>query len=220
MTTLAELAALTARLEANGVPQRAARTHLEGGSAIAVIHRGAPTPPSLLVLRPPPPPLRPIEARALAAAHDADIPPQVAAQLASHRAAHLAKNPNDKPERVEQVVLAAWLDGLACIGPRKWCHPPNERSSAREAARLSEEGVKPGVPDVLIFKRTRALAPGLAIEMKAPKRRREADPYAGTSETQRDWIESLLEEGWVCAVCYSAEEAAEVVINTYEGVTP
>lgn len=213
--TPAEAQALVTRLEANGIRQPAARTALEGGSAIAL----APAFPSLPAPKPPRKPKAPspVEVRATAAAHAAPIPPRVAAQLALLRASHREKNPKDKPERVEQVVLAAWLDGLPVFA-RKWCHVPNERSSARQTARLSQEGVKSGVPDVMIFRRTRMLCPGVAVELKAPSRKRDADPFKGLSDTQRAWGESLLEEGWVWAVCCSAEEAAAIIIREYEGI--
>jgi hypothetical protein len=210
MTTRAEVLALVARLEAKGISQPTARTALEGGTAVA--HVGAHPASSSLPARG----LRPVEERAVAAALNANIPPRLRQRFAVARATHQSERPLDGPERVEQVILAEWLDEVL---PRpKWCHVPNERSSAAEAGQLAAEGVKSGVPDVLIFARVGARA-GVAIELKAPQRRREHDPYAGASESQRAWGQSLIEEGWLWTVCYSADEAAEVVIREYE-VTP
>lgn len=180
------------------------RSPVEGGNAAVSL-----TPPSLAAPSKP----RPCEVRGVAAAHRADIPPRLAVRFALARAAHLDVNPHDKPERVEQCLIAAWLDEV--LTARKWCHIPNERSSARQAARLSEEGVKSGMPDVMIFKRTKGGAPGLALELKAPARKRADNPTAGCSETQLAAALSLMEEGWIWGCVYSAEEAAELVIHEY-----
>jgi hypothetical protein len=123
-----------------------------------------------------------------------------------------APKPKGEPERAEQVALARWLDS-AFDG--LWCHVPNERSSARQAGRLAQAGVKPGVPDVLIFRRTQDGAPGCAVELKAPSRRAAANPTAGTSPEQRAWLAALAQEGWMTAVCYSAAEARLFIESMY-----
>ena len=56
-------------------------------------------------------------------------------------------------EREEQVKLAKYLDSLGLL----WCHVPNEghggygKGAQIKGARLRAEGLKSGVPDVLIF---------------------------------------------------------------------
>lgn len=121
-----------------------------------------------------------------------------------------------EPERVEQVALAVWLD---LRFPGLWCHVPNERSSARQAGRLAEEGVKPGVPDVLIFRRSPLGWTGCAIEMKAPSRRSETNPRAGASPEQLAWLDALASQGWAVQVCYSADEARRIICGIY-GMKP
>ena len=71
-------------------------------------------------------------------------------------------------EHEEQQALAQWLDLV--VGPRAWCHVPNGGARRKvEAARMTAIGVKPGVPDILIFRRPplRPEARGVAIELKA-----------------------------------------------------
>lgn len=64
------------------------------------------------------------------------------------RAAHLGV----PSEHHEMVKLAEYLD--AVVGKYGWLHVPNEgKRSPRAGARLKAEGMKPGAPDVLIFKR-------------------------------------------------------------------
>ena len=125
------------------------------------------------------------------------------------------KKKRGEPERDGQVKLAPERDAL--LGKRKWFHVPNERSSKRQAGRLSEEGVKPGVPDIVAIKRTLSGKPGAVAEMKAPKHKRPSNPLAGTSPEQRAWLESYAEEGYETAVCYSAEEALAFFKLVYFG---
>lgn len=88
-----------------------------------------------------------------------------------------------------QAQVAAYLDltGLC------WFHPANERKCTPQAgARLKRAGVKPGVPDVLIFEpfedEDGQPFAGLAIELKTP----------GNYPTpaQREWADKLAFRGW------------------------
>lgn len=110
----------------------------------------------------------------------------------------LQGRPGCPTEREEQEALATWLDASAL----RWCHVPNERASRAEAGKLKRQGVKAGVPDVLVFSRVpgRPEVRGVAIELK---RRR-----GGTvRETQREWIEGLRQSGWVAEVCRGSGDA-------------
>jgi len=70
------------------------------------------------------------------------------------------------------------------------------------AARMKAEGLEAGVPDVLIFSRHDQYR-GVAIEMKAKKGK--------VSDRQSEWHRKLSAEGWLVAVCYSSDEAIDVV---------
>lgn len=135
---------------------------------------------------------------------------------ASSSLAALPRKKKGEPERAEQVALAVWLDahfkGL-------WCHVPNERSSARQAGRLAQEGVKPGVPDVLIFRRSPLGWAGCAVELKAPSRQSPTNPRAGASPEQCAWLDALASQGWAVQVCYSADEARRIICGIY-GMRP
>lgn len=123
------------------------------------------------------------------------------------------KKPRLRPERAEQVALAARLD--AALPPFSWFHVPNERSSAKQAGELQEEGVKSGVPDILITLPTPANEPGAAIEMKDPKKKTRTNSFSGTSENQRGWLWVLASRGWRVCVAYSADEAWAFVCEVY-----
>lgn len=66
---------------------------------------------------------------------------------------------------------------------------------------MRASGLKPGVPDVLIFTPT-ALAPkGVALELKAAK--------GALSPEQRVWLERLSGLGWATVVAYGYEDALQ-----------
>jgi glutamate synthase domain-containing protein 2 len=83
-------------------------------------------------------------------------------------------------------------------------HVPNEAKRSRSvAARLKAEGMKSGVPD-LILPVARGVYHGLAIEMKRAK-------GGKLSDNQSEWIQSLRREGWLAVVCEGQDVAWEVI---------
>lgn len=80
------------------------------------------------------------------------------------------------------------------------------------AIKLQEEGVKSGVPDLLLpiaRKRVYSTWAGLAIEMKDGKNK--------TTPNQDWWLQSLSDYGWCTQVCHSADEAIKA-ISEYLGI--
>lgn len=124
------------------------------------------------------------------------------------------KKPRGNPERTEQLVVAAQLDVWF---PGEWCHVPNEQHSPKKRHDLYEEGVRGGVPDNVIFKRTPCGKPGFAFEMKEPKRAVKNDDYAACSENQRLWLWMLCGQGWEVGCFYSAADALAAVERVYFG---
>lgn len=104
-------------------------------------------------------------------------------------------------EEQEQRWLAEYLDALGLV----WWHTPNGgQRDVRVARKLAGQGVKPGVPDVVIVSRPplRPDARGVAIELK----RREGGVV---SALQRQMIQRLEGEGWLCLISKGWEMAAE-----------
>ena len=83
-------------------------------------------------------------------------------------------------------------------------HIPNEaKRSYAVAAKLKSEGMKSGVPD-LMLPVPRGKYHGLFIEMKRQKEGR-------VSDNQKGWIEALQQQGYRCEVCKGAEPAVAVI---------
>lgn len=102
-------------------------------------------------------------------------------------------------EEQEQLALVQWLE----LHEIKYTHVPNEgKHKVQYRAKQKRMGVKPGVPDILIFDRP-PLYPenvGVAIELKRQKGGR-------VTPEQTTWLEDLKTRGWAVAVCRGAMEA-------------
>tara|TARA_R100000458_G_C8228989_1_gene211242 strand:+ start:639 stop:1016 length:378 start_codon:yes stop_codon:yes gene_type:complete len=103
----------------------------------------------------------------------------------------------DSEER-EQMKLAAYLDGRKFL----WCHVPNGGHRRKVvAASLKRQGVKSGVPDVLIFAPIQA-----AIELKRKS-------GGSVSANQSKWLDALGNAGWETYVARGADKAIEWLIE-------
>ena len=109
----------------------------------------------------------------------------------------------------EQVKLAEYLDTKGFL----WCHVPNGGNrNPITGAKLKRQGVKPGVPDVLIFDFPSYLkCNGVAIELKRQK-------GGKLRESQKEWLGKLKYRGWETRVCRGADEAIDFLENIFEGV--
>ena len=108
-------------------------------------------------------------------------------------------------EEEEQETLASYLDYIGVW----YCHVPNGgHRHVAVAKKLKKAGVKPGVPDILIFDPPPAFPEkvGTAIELK----RQEGGVV---SDDQNDWLDALEKRGWYRAVCEGADEAIKVIRN-------
>ncbi len=116
----------------------------------------------------------------------------------------------NRSEAIEQEALIAWCGWQQAKHPelKLLYHVPNGGSrNPLEAANLKRQGVKAGVPDLCLPVSMNGFH-GLYIEMKYGKNK--------TTEAQKEWLKELSAQGYFTAVCYSAEEA-EQVISRYLG---
>ena len=112
-------------------------------------------------------------------------------------------------EAEEQCKLMAWAEYCVWAGVYPelallFAIPNGGKRNAAEAAHLKRQGVKAGVPDLCLAV-PRGAYHGLYIELKV-----------GTNKP----TENQLAYGYAVAVCYSAEEAKDVIdkyLNQKEG---
>ena len=82
-------------------------------------------------------------------------------------------------------------------------HVPNEgKRSPRYGAELKRLGLQAGFPDLALFVPRNGKA-ALFIEMKVGRNK--------CTDNQKKWIRNLLEQGYEVKVCYSCEEAIQVI---------
>ncbi len=108
---------------------------------------------------------------------------------------------NDSPlEEVEQrnVVTYCAYANIPCFAI-----PNGGKRRKTEAARMVAQGVRPGVPDLMI-PRAAGKYHGLFIEMKREK-------GSTTSQNQKEWINQLNAEGYFAAVCKGFDEARKII---------
>jgi hypothetical protein len=118
-------------------------------------------------------------------------------------------------EHAEQVKLFAWANENTERYPAlAWLFAvPNwfGVKTPIQGARAKAEGRKAGVPDVL-FPVRRGPYVGLAVEMKSPGRT--------PTREQKLWLNQFKTQGWLTDVCYSFEEARDLLLAYLSGSPP
>ena len=111
-----------------------------------------------------------------------------------------------RPEEDEQRAVAQYLDMRRDL---VWCHVGNGGMRNRaEGGKLKAQGVKAGVPDILIFNATKEGHVGTAIELK----RRDGGKL---TIGQMEWLCNLKKNRWATALCHGSDEAIEVLKRLY-----
>ena len=116
-----------------------------------------------------------------------------------------ARNFRLDDESGHQEALFSWAAYRTEIMPelQYMYHVPNggKRDKAT-AAVLKRQGVKAGVPDIML-PAARAGYHGLYIELKAGENT--------TTKKQKEWLEYLRQQGYYTAVCYGWQPAAQLI---------
>lgn len=115
-------------------------------------------------------------------------------------------------EHDEQVVVFRWAQMQEAVCPElRLLHaiPNGGKRDKAVAARLRDEGVKPGVPDICLPV-PRWTYHALYIELK--RRAIKGVQSAGRpTDAQKTWQAELSKHGYMACVCYGAEEAIRVI---------
>ena len=110
-------------------------------------------------------------------------------------------------EAAEQETVISFCELMANRYPELSLiyHVPNGgKRSKTEAARFKRQGVKPGVPD-LVLPVPRHGFHGLYIEMKYGKNK--------ASGEQSWWLEQLAAQGYMCVLCVGADAAIRTICD-------
>ena len=102
-----------------------------------------------------------------------------------------------------QKACVRWFEMQYPTLSRALHHSPNGgRRNVREGARFKAQGVRPGFPDLVLYK-TSGRFVGLAVELKIK-------PNTLT-EQQEWWLGWLQSQGWQISVCYELKDFMNVV---------
>jgi len=109
-------------------------------------------------------------------------------------------------EHTEQAAVFQWAklrEGQYPALKLMFAVPNAGKRSPGAAAYYLAEGLKSGVPDILLPISYQYPYNGLAIEMKDGKNK--------PTPKQKEWLQMLADAGWRTEVCYSQEEAKAVI---------
>jgi len=110
-------------------------------------------------------------------------------------------------EHQHQAALISWANKSTSVYPElRWLFavPNAAKRSYRLAAMLKAEGMRSGVPDLILpVKSGRYI--GLAIEMKTDR--------GAVSGAQQEWLDGLNSLGWKAIVCRGWEQARQAIID-------
>jgi ribosome modulation factor len=113
-------------------------------------------------------------------------------------------------EHRHQTILFRWAEALCGARPEldlMYAVPNGGKRDPVTAAKLQQEGVKAGVPDICLPVPRKGYA-ALYIEMKTPTGRVRAD--------QQIWMDRLEAQGNRALVCFGWREAVEVISQYLE----
>ena len=119
--------------------------------------------------------------------------------------------PQKRSEHTEQVALFDWANRNKYRYPElqlMFAIPNGGKRHIGVARKLKAEGVKAGVPDIFLpVPRTikDKFIAGLFIEMKYGKNK--------PTPSQQEWVRKLRKYGYWVVVCYSYEEAQEIITS-------
>lgn len=163
-----------------------------------------------------------------------DPPPFIAKQLKKAKAVTPEQLAKSGSEDGSQAALFCWAAlNVGKYPALKWLYaiPNGGFRHIAEAAKFVATGTRAGVPDICLpcpiyvceipsqdnptGRTNKIYYAGAYIELKKAKRRTEKN--GGCSQEQLDYLAYLTDAGYYCKVCYSWEEARDVLINYLEG---
>lgn len=117
---------------------------------------------------------------------------------------------NIPTEHQEQAAVIRWFQSAyPAIKSRLFAIPNGSHKSRAAASKFSAEGLRSGVPD-LMLPVPAGKYHGLFIEMKRAKGGR-------LSDTQKDWLDFLGSQGYMATACHGFEEAKEIISKYLKG---
>lgn len=112
-----------------------------------------------------------------------------------------------RTESEDQIALIAWFDLWATpdLKGRLFAVPNGGMRNKVTAAKLKREGVRPGVPDLMLLTPRKGFA-GLVIEMKREK-------GSSLSREQAEWLDWLGKQNFMTVICKGFQPAVDTIVS-------
>ena len=130
--------------------------------------------------------------------------------MTERRAKYKTANQPKGSEHNEQCALFDWAEKLEYKYPElglMFAIPNGGHRHKSVAARLKDEGVRAGVPDIFL-PAAHCNWHGLFIELKYGRNK--------PTRLQQNWLDALTEAGYLAVVCWGWEEAAALIESYLE----
>jgi hypothetical protein len=109
-------------------------------------------------------------------------------------------------EHEEQCLLVKWLE----LNKYKFTAIPNAWvGSIGQVMKMKREGLRGGIPDMLVIVKNKLVW----IELKSEKLKPKRGGKGGVSDEQKEWHKCLRDCGNQVFVCYGFDEAREIIKN-------
>lgn len=116
----------------------------------------------------------------------------------------------------QHVAQRVWVNPVEKLTRLFAIHNQGHGDAVR-GARAKAEGVKAGVPDIMLpvqmYLNGLGITGGLFIELKRPK---QVKRQGIASDKQHEWLAYLNDEGYIAVVCYGWEHAAQTIQHYME----
>lgn len=112
------------------------------------------------------------------------------------------KKPDDREHRLQTACVQWFRYQYPQLAPLLFAVPNGGQRNPKTAARLKEEGVTPGVADLILL-HPNSQHGALLIEMKTETGRQQA--------TQKQWQQAVERLGYQYTVCHSIDEFTDTI---------
>jgi len=114
-------------------------------------------------------------------------------------------------ESIHQETVCRWLELNRIV---YFAVPNGKWTSYSQAKKSKREGLKSGVPDILIIDKN-ANGQCTALEMKKYKGANHKLPCNCMSDDQKYWMDIFYQKGWTCILAHGSKEAIADLSKLY-----
>lgn len=108
------------------------------------------------------------------------------------------------PESTQQFRVTKWLDEHKFI---YFAVPNGYKKSRYQQLQAKREGLKAGVPDIIILTKTPTTGQPVALEMKKYMGPKHAMPCKCMSKEQKEWMQKVVQNDFAHVLAHGSDDA-------------